>query len=88
VGSLSVAFTSTIAWIPLLLLFFRMPPVVYSLTLVPLPEALEAALYAPAFLYVPALVVLALLAFWRARREPQAAKGYPPSGSLGEGRSP
>ena len=87
-ASVAAAFTSVVSWIPLLLLFFRMPPVVYSLTLVHLPEAVEAALYAPAFLFVGALAAMALVSFVRLRREARVGKGYPASASLGEGRSP
>ena len=85
---LAPSLAATVSWIPLLLLFFRMPPVVYSLAVVRLPGAIETALYAPAVLFVAAFAALAFVAFVRARREAQVAKGYPPSPSLGEGRSP
>ena len=82
------AVTAAVPWIPLFLLFFRMPPVVYSLAVVHLPEALEAALYAPSFLFTPILAAMAFVALLRARRGTQLAIGYPASPSLGEGRSP
>ena len=87
-GSLGTAIAGAVSWIPLFLIFFRMPPVVYSLTLVHLPEAVEAALYAPEYLFAAAAGVLAIVAFLRWRRAPEVAKGYPPSAALREGRSP
>jgi hypothetical protein len=62
--------------------------VIYSLSLVHLPEAIEVALYAPAFLFVAGFAAMAIVAAFRVRREARVAKGYPPLGSLREGRSP
>ncbi len=86
--SLSPALTAAVSWIPLFLLFFRMPPVVYSLSLVPLPQVFEAALYAPVSLLAAGTAALALVALLRLRREGRVGKGYPPSASLQDGRSP
>lgn len=86
--SLSPAFTAAVPWIPLFLLFFRMPPVVYSLTVVHLPEAIEVALYAPQILFAAALAAMAAFALMRVRREARVAKGYPPSASVREKGSP
>ncbi len=66
-GSLSSVIAGAVAWIPLLVLFLRMPPVVYSLTLAGLPEGIEAVLYAPQFLFGGIAVVLALAAMLRMR---------------------
>ncbi len=85
-GSLSGAAAGAVSWIPLLLIFFRMPPVVYSLTLVRLPEAVEAALYAPEFLLAAGAGLLGLVAFLRWRRDARLGKGYPPAPALREGR--
>ncbi len=86
--SLSPIVTAAVAWIPLMLLFFRMPPVVYSLSVVRLPEPVEAALYAPAFLFAAGFALLALVAFLRIRREGRVAKGYDAWESVPGGRSP
>ncbi len=86
--SLSPAFTAAVSWIPLFLLFFRMPPVVYSLSLVHLPGAIEAALYAPESLFAAGFAAIALVALLRLRREPSVAKGYAASGSVREDGSP
>lgn len=85
---LSPILTAAVSWLPLFLLFFRMPPVVYSLTLVRLPEAIEVALYAPAFLFVVAFAALTTVAWFRVRREGRGAKGYPAPGFVREGGSP
>ncbi len=85
--SLSAVLTAAVSWIPLFLLFFRMPPVVYSLSLVHLPEVLEAALYAPVSLLAAGCAAAALVAAMRLRCEASVAKGYPPSASLQGGRS-
>src|SRR5207244_6153139 len=46
-GSGRRALTMAILFLPLIVLFFRMPPIVVSLVIVGLPEAVEYALYAP-----------------------------------------
>ncbi len=62
---------TVVSWIPLLLLFLRMPPVVYSLSVIRLPEPLEAVLYAPELLLALAAALLALyLVGTRLRRSP------------------
>lgn len=86
--SVSPLVTAAASWIPLFLLFFRLPPVVYSLGLVRLPEAIEAALYAPVSLFAAGLAGIALVALWQLRGEGPAGKPYPPTGSVREGRSP
>ena len=65
----------TVAWIPLLLMFARMPPVVYSLTIAPLPEALEVLLYAPEFLIAAVAGALAILTLLRHRAAPRTIQG-------------
>lgn len=69
------AVAGAVSWIPLLVLYFRMPPVVYSLTVLRLPEIGEAVLYAPEYLFAmlaAALVLLSYLQYRRARpRSPQ-----------------
>jgi hypothetical protein len=70
--ALSAAYS--VSWIPLLLLFLRMPPVVYSLTIVHLPEALEVVLYAPEFLLAAVAGALTILALLRHRARSQAAR--------------
>ncbi len=85
-GSLGAAAAGAVPWIPLFLLFFRMPPVVYSLAVVHLPETVEAALYAPEYLIALAAGLLGLVAFLRARRESRVGKGYPPAPALLGGR--
>ncbi|HEY5604918.1 MAG TPA: hypothetical protein VIL45_00170 [Thermoplasmata archaeon] len=66
-----------IVLVPLLFLFVRMPPVVYSLTLVPLPEPVEFALYTPVVLVAGAAIALGTYAWFRARRAPEVEKDYP-----------
>lgn len=85
-GSLGAAAAGAVSWIPLFLIFFRLPPVVYSLTLVHLPEAVEALLYAPEYLLAAAGGILALVSFVRWRRSAGVGKGYPPDPALREGR--
>ena len=64
-----------VAWTPLLLMFVRMPPVVYSLTIAPLPEALEVLLYAPEFLIAAVAGALAILTLLRHRAAPRTIQG-------------
>ena len=85
-GNLGAVAAASVSWIPLFLLFFRMPPVIYSLTLIRLPEALEALLYAPEFLMALAAGLLAAVAFLRWRRAAGVGKGYPPAPALRGGR--
>ncbi len=85
-GSAMVA--AAVSWIPLLVIFYRMPAVVYSLAVVHLPEALEAALYAPEVLFAGVAAILAALGLYRTWRAGRLGKGYPPDASLRGGRSP
>lgn len=67
-GDPSAVIAGAVAWIPLIVLFLRMPPVVYSLTLARFPEGIEAILYAPEFLFAGVAAVLAVVAWHRSRR--------------------
>lgn len=69
--------------LPLTVLFIRMPPIVYSLTLVPLPEALEVALYTPPILVAIAAVALGVLLRLRGRGPARGEKDYPAEGNGG-----
>lgn len=64
-----------ICFIPLFVLFFRAPPITWSLTLLPLPEPIEYALYAPTALIAATSLVLALFAL-RDRRRTAVGKHY------------
>jgi len=66
--------------LPLLVLFFRMPPIVYSLTLVHLPEPVEYALYAPTVIIAATSLVLAALLALRSRLGMKVGKHYPREG--------
>jgi hypothetical protein len=55
-----------------------MPPIVYSLTLVPLPEAVEYVLYAPTALIAATSLALGLLIVLRGRLRTDVGKHYPP----------
>jgi hypothetical protein len=68
--------------LPLTVLFVRMPPIVYSLTLVRLPEAAEYALYTPPILVTTAAVVLASLTWLQGSRS-RVEKDYPAEGNGG-----
>jgi hypothetical protein len=87
-GGTAAAAAAAVSWIPLFLLFFRMPPVIYSLTLLHLPEPVEALLYAPEYLIAAAAGSLAAVAFLRWRRAGRVGKGYPTAPALRDGRSP
>ena len=65
----AAAVGAAISWIPLILLFVRMPPVIYSLALVHLPEIAEASLYAPEYLFAAVAATLAVWGYIRYRRE-------------------
>jgi len=82
-GSAAAAATATVPWIPFLVLFLRMPPVAFSLALVPLPEALEYALYAPEWLLALVAAASAVVAL----RAP-SRKGYHPPTAVGGRGSP
>src|SRR5438034_9348624 len=63
-------------FLPLLVMFFRMPPIVYSLTVVPLPEAIEYALYAPSVLLGATCIFLVAVLAVRGRRRAPVGKDY------------
>jgi hypothetical protein len=69
--------------LPLLLLFFRMPPIVYSLTIVALPEPIEYALYAPTVMIAVTCVVLLAIEAFRGPRRGAVGKDYPREGDGG-----
>jgi hypothetical protein len=64
--------------LPGLILFLQIPPILYSLTLVPLPEAVEYVLYAPTALIAATSLALALLIGLRGRFRTDVGKHYPP----------
>ncbi len=57
----SAIVAAAVPWIPLFLMFYRMPPVIYSLALVHFPEAVEAVFYAPQYALAAAAAVLAFV---------------------------
>src|SRR5205809_478004 len=70
-------------FLPLLVMFFRMPPIVYSLTVVALPEPLEYALYAPTVLLGAACLLLAAFVGPRGHVRTAVRKDYPNEGDGG-----
>src|SRR5207247_4411039 len=70
------ALSNALLFLPLLVMFFRMPPIVYSLTVVPLPEPIEYALYAPSVLLGATCVLLAAVLAVRGRRRAPVGKAY------------
>jgi hypothetical protein len=85
-GSLRRAVPAAIGVATVLLLLFRIPPVAYSLTLGPLPEIVESAMYAPA---VPATLLAAMCAALIALRIGWTSMGkdYSPDDDGGARRS-
>ncbi|HYM40424.1 MAG TPA: hypothetical protein VEY12_09865 [Thermoplasmata archaeon] len=73
----SAAMAGTVAWIPLLLLFFRMPPVIYSLAVARLPEPIEALLYAPEYLFAARATAVLLMLLTRKFRHPTKGASEP-----------
>lgn len=71
------AFKFALWLLPWLVLFLRMPPIVYSLSLVPLPELVEYVLYAPTALIAAASLTLALLVALQERSRTDVEKHYP-----------
>ncbi len=71
--------------LPLFVLFFRMPPVVYSLALVALPEGIEYALYTPPVMISATALVLAVGIGLGSRFRPRVEKDYPADTHRGEG---
>ena len=70
------ALATAILLLPTIVLFFRLPPITYSLTVVPLPEAVEYFLYTPAAIIAATSLVL-LAAGWILTRKSTSAKDYP-----------
>src|SRR6266566_6014806 len=69
--------------LPLVVMFFRMPPIVYSLTILPLPEPLEYALYAPTVLLGAACLLLAVFVSLCGHVRTAVRKDYPNEGDGG-----
>ena len=70
------ALATALLFLPLLVMFFRMPPIVYSLTVVPLPEPIEYALYAPSVLLGATCIFLVAVLAVRGRRRAPVGKDY------------
>src|SRR5216117_4587138 len=71
------ALATALLFLPLLVMFFRMPPIVYSLTVVALPEPLEYALYAPTVVLGAACLLLAAFVGLRGHVRTAVRKDYP-----------
>jgi len=78
------ALATAIAFLPLIVLFFRLPPIVYSLTIAPLPQAVEYVLYTPPAIIAAAALVLVAVG-WVRSRGPRVAKDYPGEAHGGPG---
>jgi len=78
------ALATAIAFLPLIVLFFRLPPIVYSLTIAPLPRAVEYVLYTPPAIVAAAALVLVAVG-WARSRGPRVAKDYPGEAHGGPG---
>ena len=78
------ALATAITFLPLIVLFFRLPPIVYSLTIAPLPQALEYVLYTPPAIIAAAALVLVAVG-WVRSRGPRVAKDYPGEAHGGPG---
>jgi hypothetical protein len=70
--------------LPLVVLFYRMPPIVYSLVVRGLPEPVEYALYAPSVLWAAACLVLAARVGLEGRLRKALGKDYR---AAGDGRT-
>jgi len=77
------ALVLALLFLPLLVMFFRMPPIVYSLTIVALPEPIEYALYSPTVLLGAACLLLAVLVGLREHVRTAVRKDYPNEGDGG-----
>src|SRR5213594_459508 len=75
-GSGRRALTMAILFLPLIVLFFRMPPIVFSLVIVRLPEAVEYALYAPTVIIAAVALLLAVGIGLRTRLREAVGKDY------------
>ena len=73
-------------FLPLLVMFFRMPPIVYSLTIAPLPEPIEYLLYAPTALLAVVCVVLGVGTALGGRLLGKVGKDYRPEADGGPAR--
>ena len=76
-GDLRRTLAVAILFFPLIVLFFRMPPIVYSLLIAPLPAALEYALYAPTVMISATALALTLLVGLQGRFQARLGKDYP-----------
>ncbi len=75
-GSGRRALATAILFLPLIVLFFRMPPIVFSLTTVHLPEAVEYALYAPTVIIAATALLLVVGIGLRTRFREAVGKDY------------
>src|SRR2546426_11283111 len=75
-GSGRRALTMAILFLPLIVLFFRMPPIVFSLVILRLPEAVEYALYAPTVMIAAAALLLVVGIGLRTRFREAVGKDY------------
>src|SRR5438094_1256094 len=75
-GSSRRALTMPILFLPLIVLFFRMPPIVFSLAIVRLPEGVEYALYAPTVMIAAAALLLVVGIGLRTRFQEAVGKDY------------
>ncbi|TLZ89134.1 MAG: hypothetical protein E6K04_08510 [Methanobacteriota archaeon] len=71
------ALVVALLFLPLLVMFFRMPPIVFSLTIVALPEPIEYALYAPTVLLGAVCLLLAAFVGLRGHVRTAVRKDYP-----------
>lgn len=75
-GDARHALKAAICFVPLFLLFFRSPPIVFSLILLPLPEPIEYAFYAPTTIIAATSLLLAVLVGLRGRLRTGLGKHY------------
>src|SRR2546425_5589292 len=75
-GARGRALAMAILFLPLIVLFIRMPPIVISLTIARLPEAVESALYAPTVLIAAVALLLAVRIGLRHRLRDALGKDY------------
>ena len=75
-GARGRALAMAILFLPLIVLFVRMPPIVISLTTLRLPEAVESALYAPTVLIAAVALLLAVRIGLRHRLRDALGKDY------------
>ncbi|TLZ71602.1 MAG: hypothetical protein E6K14_07715 [Methanobacteriota archaeon] len=83
-GEAHHALATAIVFLPLIVLFFRLPPIVYSLTIAPLPLAVEYVLYTPTALIAAAALVLVAVGWVRSRGR-RVGKDYPGEAHGGPG---